>query len=166
MMDAIALLKEDHQTVKSLFAEYFELPAAQPERKRELAEKILQELTVHERIEEEIFYPAFKATGKEAKEEVQHAKEEHLLVDSLIDQLAGVALDDPRFDATFVVLRENVEHHIKDEEEKMLPEAERRFGTSRRQALAREMMAYKEALVQQLTAGNARTGPEHTVLGP
>ena len=152
MMDAIALLKDDHTKVKSLFVEYFELPAAQPERKRELAEKILRELLVHERIEEEIFYPAFKATGKDAREETQHAKEEHELVDSLVNQLMEISVDDEKFGATFAVLRENVEHHIKDEEEKMLPAAQRKMGTSRLQTLGREMMTYKEELTRQLTA--------------
>lgn len=151
-MDAVSLLKDDHAKVKTLFAEYFELPAAQPERRRELAEKILRELLLHERIEEEIFYPAFKATGKEAREETEHAKEEHEIVDSLVNQLMEVDLDDERFEATFRVLHENVLHHIKDEEEKMLPMSERRMGTSRLQALGREMMTYKDALVQQLAA--------------
>ena len=151
-MDAIALLKDDHSKVKSLLAEYFELPAAQPERKRALAEKILQELLVHERIEEEIFYPAFKATGKDAREETEHAKEEHELVDSLVNQLMEISVDDERFDATFAVLRENVEHHIKDEEEKMLPAAQKHMGTSRLQALGRDMMTYKDELTRQLNA--------------
>lgn len=151
-MDAVSLLKDDHAKVKALFAEYFELPAAQPERRRGLAEKILRELLIHERIEEEIFYPAFKATGKEARDETEHAKEEHEIVDSLVNQLMEVDPDDERFEATFRVLHENVLHHIKDEEEKMLPMSERRIGTSRLQALGREMMTYKDALVQQLAA--------------
>lgn len=152
MMDAVSLLKQDHTKVKELFAEFFELPAAQPERRRELAEKILQELLVHERIEEEIFYPAFKATGKDAREETDHAKEEHELVDSLVNQLMELDLDDPEFDATLKVLHENVLHHISDEESRMLPAAQQRMGTSRMQALGREMMTYKEELTRQLAA--------------
>ncbi|HVM46251.1 MAG TPA: hemerythrin domain-containing protein [Candidatus Thermoplasmatota archaeon] len=151
-MDAISLLKQDHAEVKRLIAQYFEMPAAQPERKRELAERILRELAAHERIEEEIFYPAFRATGKDAQAEVAHAKEEHELVDSLVNQLAELDVEDPQFDATLLVMRENVEHHIKDEEETMLPAARKRFGTSKLQALGREMMTYKEALLQQMTS--------------
>lgn len=165
MMDAVSLLKQDHTKVKELFAEFFGLPAAQPERRRELAEKILQELLVHERIEEEIFYPAFKATGKDAREETEHAKEEHELVDSLVNQLMLVDLDDPKFDATLRVLHENVLHHIQDEEEKMLPAAEKSLGTSRLQALARDMTRYKEELTRQLaapkTTGDRKREMEH-----
>lgn len=154
-MDAVELLKQDHDKVKRMFKEYDALPSGQPERKRELAEKIIQELMVHERIEEEIFYPAFRSgADKEGKELIAESKEEHHVVDLIIEELQSVDLDDEQFDAKFTVLKENVEHHIKEEEEEMFPEAKKRMG-SRLPALGNEMMEYKKTLESQVKRESA-----------
>jgi hemerythrin superfamily protein len=148
-MDAISLLKKDHDLVKKLFKEYEGLPDGQPERKRALAEKIIAELMVHERIEEEIFYPAFKkGADEEGKELLAEAKEEHHVVDLILDELQSVKLDDEQFDAKFKVLKENVEHHIEEEEEEMFPDAKKRLK-DKLDALGDEMQQYKEQLAAQ-----------------
>lgn len=152
-MDAVKLLQQDHEQVKMLFHDYEMAPVGQPERRRELAEEIVRELMVHERIEEDIFYPAFrKALGGPGLKEVEHAKEEHELVDSLIEQLQVISFDDPDFDATMKVLKENVEHHIEDEEEKMFPMAKARMANELL-TLGADMVEYKQALVRELKDG-------------
>lgn len=149
-MDAIQLIKTDHVKVKNLFQDWLMAPSAQPERKRAVAEKIIQELMVHERIEEEIFYPAFRtALGEQGEKEVEHSKEEHELVDSLIGQLEPLDPDAPDFEATMKVLMENVEHHIQDEEEKMLPAAQK-WMAPQLERLGKDMMEYKESLLTQV----------------
>jgi hemerythrin superfamily protein len=155
-MDAVQLLKSDHVKVKGLFQDWSMAPSAQPERKRAVAEKIIQELMVHERVEEEIFYPAFKqALGKQGEEEVEHSKEEHALVDSLIEELEALDVDAPDFEDTMRELQENVLHHIKDEEEKMFPLAQKWMAPQLGQ-LGKDMMEYKQSLVAQVKPREGR----------
>jgi hypothetical protein len=151
-MDAVNLLLEDHQKVKNLFFDFEMAPLGQPEARRAIAERIIRELMVHERIEEEIFYPAFRnMLGGQGKETVEHSKEEHALVDSLIEQLSEIDLDDPGFDGLMRILRENVEHHIQDEETKMLPLARERMATEL-DGLGADMVEYKQTLLRELDA--------------
>lgn len=150
MPDAIEMLKKDHETVKSMLKQYEQMGDGQKERKRALAEKIVQELMVHERIEEDVFYPAFKAAaGKEGRKLVAESKEEHGVVDTLITELEAVDLDDERFDAKFKVLKENVEHHIQEEEEEMFPRARRILGDQLAE-LGEVMAELKTSLTRQV----------------
>lgn len=149
-MDAIALLKDDHQKVKQLFQQF---KAAKEnddaDRKREVAEQIVKELLIHERIEEDIFYPAFrKAADEEGKELVAESKEEHHVVDLIIDEIQAVDLDDEQFDAKFTVLIENVKHHIEEEEGEMFPDAEKLLRGQLAE-LGEEMAEYKESLMAE-----------------
>lgn len=115
--DACTLLDEDHNKVARLFQQFKAAP--QPHHKRLLAQQICQELTVHTRIEEEIFYPAFrKATGDEHV--VQEAEREHQEARRLIAQLEGAATPDDR---TMLELEDAILHHVNDEREKMFPQA-------------------------------------------
>ncbi|HUR69269.1 MAG TPA: hemerythrin domain-containing protein [Candidatus Thermoplasmatota archaeon] len=155
-MDAIKLLEEDHKLVKRLLKEHEELPHGQPERKRAHAERIIRELMVHERIEEEIFYPAYKrAADEEGRELVAEAKEEHHVVDLIIEELQSVELDAEDFDAKFTVLKENVEHHIKEEEEEMFPDA-KKLLKDKLETLGDAMLQYKEELTAQIEAPASR----------
>ena len=149
-MDAVQLIRQDHEKVKNLFFDFEMAPAGQPEQRRRLAEQIIRELMVHERIEEEIFYPAFRAAmGAQAEGTVEHSKEEHELVDSLIAQLSAIDLDHPDFEGLMKILRENVEHHIQEEEEKMLTKARDRMGDDLL-GLGADMLEYKETLLREL----------------
>lgn len=122
-MDAIRLLTDDHQKVKQLLSQYEEVKE-DTGRKRAIAEQVIRELMVHERIEEDVFYPAYRsAADKEGKELVAESKEEHHVVDNIMEELQSVDLDDEQFDAKFKVLKENVEHHIEEEEGEMFPDA-------------------------------------------
>lgn len=153
-MDAVTLLEEDHLHVKKLFREYDSLPDGQPERKRELAERIIRDLQVHERIEEEIFYPAFQDnTNDEGNKRIAEAKREHHVVDLLLHELHSVAIAADDFDAKFRTLRENVEHHIEAEETEMFPDARKRLK-ERLDALGEEMAHAKETLTRQFPSKN------------
>lgn len=161
-MDAVQLIRQDHEKVKNLFFDFEMAPAGQPEQRRHLAEQIIRELMVHERIEEEIFYPAFRdAMGKRAQGDVEHALEEHHLVDTLIAQLTAIDLNDPDFEGLMRVLRENVEHHIQDEEESMLTKARDVMGDDVARVGA-DMLEYKQTLLRELEAQKSeqRTNPQ------
>jgi hemerythrin-like domain-containing protein len=124
-MNAITMLKEDHKKVKSLFREFEQAGERAYKKKQEIAEKIFEELDIHSRLEEEIFYPAVRAKSrKEDEHVVAESLEEHHVVDLLIGEIKKLAPEDERFTAKLTVLIENVEHHIAEEEEEMLPEAE------------------------------------------
>ena len=118
--DAIALLKADHEAVSELFAEY-EKTRSVPNKKALVAE-ICTALSVHARIEEEIFYPAFKAAMKD-KLLVPEATVEHAGVKDLIGQLEGAEPDGEMYDAKVKVLSEYVKHHVKEEQTEMFAKA-------------------------------------------
>jgi hypothetical protein len=113
---AVDLLKEDHEKVKRLF-EQFESAKSQDE-KEEIADQVDLELRVHSMIEEEVLYPAFKDIDGDA---VAESFEEHGVVEELLNELATMDLEDDQFAAKFKVMKENVEHHIEEEETEMFP---------------------------------------------
>ena len=119
-MDAIALLKADHEAVSLLFAEFEKTRSVT--NKKALVAEICTALSVHARIEEEIFYPAFKAALND-KQLVPEATVEHAGVKGLVAQLEGVEPDGELFDAKVKVLSEYVKHHVKEEQNEMFVKA-------------------------------------------
>ena len=118
--DAIALLKADHEAVSQLFAEFEKTRSVT--NKKALVAEICTALSVHAQIEEEIFYPAFKAALKD-KLLVPEATVEHAGVKGLIAQLEGVEPDGELYDAKVKVLSEYVKHHVKEEQNEMFVKA-------------------------------------------
>ena len=117
--DAIGMLKRDHDRVKTLF-EQFETAERKAE-KQKIAKQAIQELRVHSAIEEELFYPAVREHLKNGV--MNEADEEHHVAKLLIAELDAMNADNDHFDAKFTVLAESVRHHIKEEENDMLPKA-------------------------------------------
>ena len=117
--DAIALLKDDHRAVEKLFKDF---EAAKGEgRKETLARRICLELTIHTKIEEEIFYPA--CDGKIDEDMLKEAYVEHDAAKLLMAEIeAGNGQTDDFFDAKVQVLSEQIEHHVKEEETELFPE--------------------------------------------
>lgn len=123
--DACDLLDADHVAVKHLFVEYARLAVADPTgagERQAIAQRICSELTVHAQIEEEIFYPALRqATG--ADELLDHAKEEHQEAKDLIAQIEGLAQAGQEMDQLVAKLAQVIEHHVKEEREKIFSKA-------------------------------------------
>src|SRR5580704_12991923 len=121
-MNAIELLKHDHREVEEYFEEYEDLEGGAG--KAELSAKICQALKVHTQIEEEIFYPAAReATGDD--DLLDEAVVEHAGAKRLIEEIESMEIGDDLYDAKIRVLREQIKHHVKEEEEELFPEAER-----------------------------------------
>lgn len=118
--DAIVMLKQDHDTVKELF-EKFKKTDSMAEKKR-IATEAITELRIHALIEEELFYPALR--GKEAVDQdlLNESDEEHHVAKLLIAELITMTTED-HFAAKFTVLAENIEHHVKEEENDLFPQA-------------------------------------------
>ncbi len=137
-MKATDLLKKQHKQVKALFKKVEK--TENPRERRRLMEQIEQELKMHSKIEEQIFYPAVRGIETEKAEEmVMEALEEHHVVDLVLIELPQVNPDDERFHAKMTVLSELVEHHAGEEEEEMFPMAEKKLGTEELKALGARM---------------------------
>jgi hypothetical protein len=145
-MDAIQLLQDDHEKMKKLLTELEGTTERSPAKRERLFTKAREELTVHEAIEEEIFYPALKEHPK-AKQLVLEAYEEHGVVDMVMAEIEGVPFDDETWAAKFTVMKENIEHHIEEEEKEMFKQARDVFGKEELSELGRRMTARKEQLL-------------------
>jgi hypothetical protein len=121
-MDAISLLKDDHRRFKKMLEEGEETTERAVKTRKELLERLAADLKAHEKIEEEIFYPALKQYEK-AKEIVLEGYEEHHVADLILEELRTTDVTDERWGAKFSVLKENLEHHIEEEEDDMFKKA-------------------------------------------
>ena len=148
-MDAITLLKNDHDKVKELLNELETTTERGVKTRQELFATIKGELTVHEAIEEEIFYPALKSHPK-AKGIVLEGYEEHHVVDLLMGELENLDVSDPTWGAKAVVMKENIEHHIEEEEGEMFKVARRVFDADELEDLGKRMAARKESAQREL----------------
>jgi hemerythrin-like domain-containing protein len=150
-MDAIGMLKADHEKVKELFRKYEAAGDRAYQQKQRIAEEVFAEITVHSALEEELLYPAVKAeTDKQGQELVAESVEEHHVVAMLIEELKALDPKDERYDAKFTVLIENIEHHIKEEEDELFPEAEDVLGDEIEE-LGAQMKERKDQLMASLT---------------
>ncbi len=148
-MDAIAMLKADHDKVKGLLEELEPTTERAVKTRSELFATIKGELTVHEIIEEEIFYPALKEHPK-AKDIVLEGYEEHHVVDLLMSELESLDVSDESWGAKAIVMKENIEHHIEEEEGEMFKQARQVFDEKELEELGSRMAARKTSAQQEL----------------
>lgn len=117
-------LIDDHKRVKKAYKEFQKLEGQDSERCEALVQQVLDELTVHASVEEELLYPA--ARGALAEEDlIDEAEVEHESMRTLIEQLRGMSADEEKYAARFTVLCEYVLHHVKEEENEIFPQLER-----------------------------------------
>jgi hemerythrin-like domain-containing protein len=144
-MDAVTLLKDDHDKVKKILNDLDSTTERGVKTREELFAKVRQELEVHESIEEEIFYPALRRFA-EAKSIVLEAYEEHDVVDAIMSDLVATPVSDETWAAKLSVMKENLEHHIEEEEGEMFDQARQVMTRGELQKLGEEMQARKEEL--------------------
>ncbi|PKW25481.1 hemerythrin domain-containing protein [Phycicoccus duodecadis] len=128
--DAIVMLKQDHKEVRGLFRE-FQKSSTTPARREKLVEQIIEALTVHTYLENEIMYPQVRALLPELEDDILESYEEHHVADVLVVELAAMDASDERFVAKTTVLIENVTHHVEEEEQDWFPKV--REGLTRTQ---------------------------------
>ena len=149
-MNAIELLKSDHQKVRGLLAELAETTHRASKTRTELLGKIALELRVHTTIEEEIFYPAFREAGEKHEDEKMffEAMEEHRAAgDLVLPDLEATEVDSDQFGGRAKVLKELVEHHADEEEKEMFPRARELLGVDALRELGERMQARKVELM-------------------
>lgn len=140
-MDALELLKTDHQKVKALFekAEATEIAKQQ----KRIFDQIKTELETHARIEETVFYPAIEK-HEELKDMVLESREEHKQIKTLLKEMDNLNSSNEKFEAKLKVLMENVEHHAEEEEEgKMFPKVRKLMSREDLEQLGEELEAAK-----------------------
>jgi hemerythrin-like domain-containing protein len=148
-MDALKLLKEDHDRIKPMLAELKDTTERAEKTRGQLFSKIKEELTVHEIIEEEIFYPTLKEHPK-AKDIVLEGYEEHDVVSRLMGELDGMDPSDEHFGPKAKVMAENVEHHIQEEEDEMFKQARQVFDADELTELGDRMARRKESAKEEM----------------
>ncbi len=142
-MNAITLLKADHDKVKTMLADGEATTERAEKTRSELFEKLKAEMMLHERIEEEIFYPALKSHPK-ARDIVLEGYEEHHVVDEIMGELEATDVTDETWGAKFKVMKENIEHHIEEEEGDMFKQARQVFDTDELEQLGARMLELKQ----------------------
>jgi hemerythrin superfamily protein len=129
--DAIVLLKADHKEIRRLFREFQAAGDRAIKKKAKVTGQIIELLTVHTYVENEVMYPEVRALLPDLEDDVLESYEEHHVADVLCMELSAMAADAERFDAKTTVLIEIVSHHIEEEEQEWFPKV--RAGLSRKQ---------------------------------
>jgi hemerythrin-like domain-containing protein len=146
--DAIALLKEDHEKVRELLGELEETTSKATSRRQTLLKSIEQELKIHTKIEEEIFYPAFRdaASKEDDKKLYYEALEEHHVVDMVLPEIKKIDAGSDEFAAKAKVLKDLVEHHAEEEETEMFPRARKLMDREELLQLGQQIVQAKESM--------------------
>jgi hemerythrin superfamily protein len=151
-MNAIELLKADHDKVEELFKQ---VEADEDGDHKSIFEQIKAELDVHAHIEEVIFYPKLKEEGdEELKDVVLEGIEEHRQVKMFLKELSNLTDESEKFDPKLKVLMEDVRHHVEEEESEMFPKVEKQFDEAVLEELGAEMEKEKASFkkTQKATA--------------
>jgi hemerythrin superfamily protein len=154
---ATKLLEEDHARVRDLFDRYED--TRDRATKKRIVDEITRELTLHARVEEEIFYPRFLKSRGDPQKMVRESFEEHKVVKTLLTELGGMRPSHEQFDAKVTVLKENVLHHAKEEERDLFPEAESRLSKRQLQDMGAEIEDRKEELQRTFEGSRSRRRP-------
>ncbi|MEO7428956.1 MAG: hemerythrin domain-containing protein, partial [Acidimicrobiales bacterium] len=142
-MDAITLLKNDHKTVEALFKRFEKAGDAAFTEKRQIVDRIIEELSVHAAVEEQLFYPVTRQTVPKTEDIALESLEEHHIVKWVLSELDGMDPTHERFDAKVTVLIENVRHHAKEEETEYFPMVRDALGRTALGELGEAMVAAK-----------------------
>lgn len=143
--DAVDLLKEDHQEVEQLFSRFEGLGSGARKRRQQLVDRIIESLSMHAAIEEQVLYPAARKEVPDINDDVLEALEEHHIVKWTLSELEGLDADDERFVAKVTVLIESVRHHVEEEEQELFPQLRKAMGAARLRELGVELRAAKRS---------------------
>jgi hemerythrin superfamily protein len=138
--DAIVVLKDDHRQVRKLFRDFQSAGENATTTKGKIATRIIEELTVHTYLENEVMYPEVRKLMPELEDDVLESYEEHHVADVLCMELHAMRPDGERFDAKMTVLIENVTHHMDEEEQEWFPKVRKGLGRATLQEIGARMV--------------------------
>jgi iron-sulfur cluster repair protein YtfE (RIC family) len=142
-MDAFTLLKKDHEKVSGILEKLDATTERGIKTREELFAQLKNELDIHAQIEEQILYPVLKEL-KETHEITLEAFEEHAVVKQLLSELETLPKDDETWGAKLTVLKENVEHHVEEEEDEMFKDARKVLGKEQLEELGARLQEAKQ----------------------
>jgi hemerythrin superfamily protein len=153
--DAIVLLKNDHKQIKKLFRDFQGAGEDATTRKGEIVKKIIEELTVHTYLENEVMYPEVRKLLPDLEDDVLESYEEHHVADVLCLELYVMDPADEHFDAKTTVLIENVTHHIEEEEQEWFPKVREGLGRKLLQEMGARMIEMRAKAPRRPTQPSA-----------
>ncbi len=142
--DAIVLLKNEHKEIRKAFRAFENAGDRAETRKGQLVDRIIELLTIHTYIENEVMYPQVRELLPDVEDDVLESYEEHHVADVLVMELATMKPSDERFDAKTTVLIENVEHHMSEEEDEWFPKVREGLGRKQLQEIGAQMIARRK----------------------
>jgi hemerythrin superfamily protein len=164
-MDAITLLKNDHQTVEQLFKRFEKAGDRAHVQKREIVDRIIEELSIHAAIEEQAFYPVARAAVPDTEDMALESLEEHNIVKWLLSELEDMDPSHERFDAKVTVLIENVRHHVEEEENEFFPKVRKELGRNELAELGETLADAKKSAPTRPHPRMPDSGPANVVAG-
>lgn len=141
-MNALELLKQDHQEASSLMDQ---MESGDQQSMMGLFNQLKQALTLHTKMEETLLYPALQ-NNEQTGDMISEAYEEHQTVDEILAEMTGLAPSNGDFSTKLAELRENVEHHVEEEENELFPKAERILGQHRLEEMGNQMQQMKNGM--------------------
>ena len=138
--DAIVLLKNEHREIRKSFRAFEDAGDRAEARKGQLVDRIIELLTIHTYLENEVMYPQVRELLPDVEDDVLESYEEHHVADVLVMELSAMKPSDERFDAKTTVLIENVEHHMTEEEDVWFPKVRAGLGRKQLQEIGAEMI--------------------------
>jgi hemerythrin-like domain-containing protein len=142
--DAIVLLKDDHKEILRAFREFEKAGDGATVTKGKLVDRIIELLTVHTYLENEVMYPRVRKLLPDLEDDILESYEEHHVADVLVMELANMSPSDERFTAKTTVLIENVTHHIDEEEDEWFPQVRKGLSRKTLQEIGAEMEAARK----------------------
>jgi hemerythrin-like domain-containing protein len=164
-MDAITMLRDDHRTVERLFKRFEDAGPRAFVEKRKVVDRIIEELSVHAAVEEQLFYPVTRATVPAVEEVALESLEEHHVVKWLLSELEDMDPEDERFGAKVTVLIESVRHHVQEEETEYFREVRSELGGKALNELGEAMAKARESAPTRPHPRLADTPPGNTLGG-
>jgi hemerythrin superfamily protein len=156
-MDALELLIHDHEEVKKLFTQFEK--SRDEAKQHQLAQQVCLELTVHTQLEEQSFYPEAR-TVPEMEDMIMESLEEHRQAKELVAKIQQLDMGDEHLEPDMKVLKEDIEHHVQEEEKEMFPALRKAWDKARREEMGELLMRQKQALKAQM---DGRRAPEQRV---
>ena len=141
--DAIVLLRQDHQEIRKTFKDFQKAGENARVTKQRLVDKMIEQLTVHTYVENEVMYPRVRELLPELEDDILESYEEHHVADVLVVELAAMSAENERFTAKTTVLIENVTHHMAEEEQDWFPQVRAGLGRRQLQQLGEEILEGK-----------------------
>jgi hemerythrin superfamily protein len=155
--DALTLLKHDHDEVKKLFSQFEK--AKESAKQLQLCQQVCMELTIHAQIEEQSFYPEVRKLP-DLEDMVLESLEEHRQAKELIAKLQGMRAGDDHLEPDMKVLKEDIEHHVQEEEKDMFPKVKKAMGNDRLEQMGKTLKRQKTSMKTEMMPAEQRLREE------